>query len=59
MTSSSEAIVPPERPDLASERPPPEAAPPTLEGPEVPRRHPASEDDRLIDDVVERDHPLS
>ena len=57
MTSPSEAIVPPERPDLASERTPPEAE--SRDGSGIPDGNRSLDDDGRLVDVIERDHPLS
>jgi hypothetical protein len=57
MTLPAESM--PERPDLASERPQPESEPPERDGPEVPEDAGASSDERALQDVVDRDHPLS
>ncbi len=59
MTSPAEAVVPPERPDFASERPQPEAESPPRDGPDVPNGTGPSGGEGVLEDVVERDHPLS
>ena len=56
MTSPAAGRVP-ERPDLASERPLPEPDPPPREDPEEPA-DPAA-DERGLEEIVNRDHPLS
>lgn len=56
MTSPVEGRVP-ERPDLASERPLSEPDAPPREEPEEPA-DPAA-DERGLDEIVKRDHPLS
>jgi hypothetical protein len=56
MSSPAEGIAP-ERPDVASERAQPESESTPRDGPRVPDVGPT--DQRGLEDVVARDHPLS
>jgi hypothetical protein len=49
----------PERPDLASEQPQPQSEPPLPDKPKVPEGGGPSSAEEPLQDVVERDHPLS